>query len=186
MLSGPEKEAIKSKPASPDLRVGDDHRNAVLVGLPHHRDDRLAVGRPDDDRVDLLLDQVLHLRDLPGDVAAGVQHHGLDVRVGLRRLDEGLFVGGLIAVDADIVLRDADGHRLGGGGAGQAEGCQRRTCGKRGLEAERHESRLLPGMAVNGRVARRTGCAVIPSGRALDGDRARGGPVGPTERAASC
>ena len=82
--------------------------------LAHGGDHRLAVGRPDDDRVDFLLDQVFHLRDLAGHVAARVQHDGLDVVIGLGRGDEGLFIGGLIAVDADVVLRDADGHGFGG------------------------------------------------------------------------
>jgi hypothetical protein len=43
-------------------------------GLANGRDHGLAIGRPDDDGVDLLLDQILDLGDLAGDVAAGVKH----------------------------------------------------------------------------------------------------------------
>ena len=75
----------------------------------------------------LLLDQVLDLRDLPGDVAAGVEHDGLDVRVlGGGRL-EGLLVGRLVAVHADVVLGDADrdGLVLRRGDAGGCDECGR-------------------------------------------------------------
>jgi hypothetical protein len=88
MLSGPENELDEVEAVFGDVGVGDDNRDSGLVAC--------ALGitaspcRPDDDRVDFLLDQVLDLRDLAGHVAAGVKNDRLDV-VGLdSRGDEGL------------------------------------------------------------------------------------------------
>src|SRR6056297_1698057 len=83
------------------------------MGVAHGRDQSLTVRRPDDDGVDLLLDEILHLADLARHVATGVENDDLDIGVGVRRSDEGLLIGRLIAVDADIVLRDADPYRVG-------------------------------------------------------------------------
>src|SRR6056297_1293185 len=118
------------EPLLGDVRIGDDHRNIGLMRLAHRRDHRFTVGWPDNDRIDLLLDQVFHLRDLPGHVTARVQHDSLDHVIGLGRSDEGFFIRGLIAVDADVVLRDANGHcvavRPGHCRAGQRCRCNQR------------------------------------------------------------
>ena len=92
--------------------------------LAHSGDNGLAIGGPDDDCVNFLLDQIFDLGNLAGHVATGVQHHGLDIGVFFGRSDEGLLIGRLIAVDAHVVLRDADLHRLGGRNAA--------PCDKRG------------------------------------------------------
>ena len=69
MLSGPEKGSDEIEALLSDVRIGHDDRNVGLLRLPDSGNDGLAVGRPDDDGVDSLLDEVFHLRDLTGDVA---------------------------------------------------------------------------------------------------------------------
>jgi hypothetical protein len=76
---GTRERATKSKPSSAMLELVTITGMLGLVGLAHGGDHGLAVGRPDDDRVDFLLDEVLHLRDLAGHVAAGVENDDLDI-----------------------------------------------------------------------------------------------------------
>jgi hypothetical protein len=132
---GPRERSDEVETVLGDVGVGDDYRDLGLVCLAHGGDHGLAVGRPDDHRVDVLLDEVLYLRDLAGHVAAGVQND--DFHVGFfGGGDERLLIGRLVAVDAHIVLRDADRHRLRRSGTAQRD--QRGRAGQRKLSLIGH------------------------------------------------
>ncbi|MBB3192632.1 hypothetical protein FHR94_003933 [Halomonas cerina] len=56
-------------------------KNAGNVGLPDRGNHRLAIGWPDDDRIDPLPDEIAYLADLAGHIAAGIEDDDIDVLV---------------------------------------------------------------------------------------------------------
>lgn len=63
-----------------DVRVDHDHRNICLMRLVHGGEEGLALGLPDDDRVDPLPDQIFELPDL----ASGVERDASTMSPPLR------------------------------------------------------------------------------------------------------
>jgi hypothetical protein len=100
------------RPAARRARdVRREHRDARLVRLDDRRADSFAVHRRQDDRIDLLADEVLDLRRLLIGVAIGIDErdrvavfHGLGLHAGFHVLVELRF---------EVLNGDADDFRTG-------------------------------------------------------------------------
>ena len=97
-----------------ELAVEVDHGDARRLRLDRDLGERLAVERQDDQRVDLLVDEGLHLADLLVDVVAPLDRLERHVAV-LLRLGLGVRRDGGDPAVVGRGRREADGDRLAGG-----------------------------------------------------------------------
>ena len=95
-----------------------------MLGLPNVRDERLAIGRPDNNSINLLLNQVVHLTDLTSHIANGIEHDDSDIFLFFGGGFKGTLIGCLATIDTYIILGDTDS--VGAFGTGEGGGNHKR------------------------------------------------------------